>query len=227
MSDDKADNNPAPEEEIATVADQEAQASSDPAPSQEESQEDSAENKMTGLMAEDPEAPSPSAPKKPAVDLEAEAINAAQAAVAEGEKALADAQAELQERPAAKVKLQPKPNNRREVALRLLLAANILAMIVVSIMPSTGSDPVTVVSQPTTPPPVKENAITPTPIAPAAWSPAPATTGTRSQPQARASSACNRPVTSGPSNSGGTASALSPQTARSRSDHLRFATSNQ
>ena len=179
MSDDKADNNPAPEEEIATVADQEAQASSDPAPSQEDSQEDSAENKMTGLMAEDPEAPSPSAPKKPAVDLEAEAINAAQAAVAEGEKALADAQAELQERPAAKVKLQPKPNNRREVALRLLLAANILAMIVVSIMPSTGSDPVTVVSQPTTPPPVKENAITPTPIAPAAWSPAPATTGTR------------------------------------------------
>lgn len=168
MSDDKADNNPAPEEEIATVADQEAQASSDPAPSQEESQEDSqedsAENKMTGLMAEDPEAPSPSAPKKPAVDLEAEAINAAQAAVAEGEKALADAQAELQERPAAKVKLQPKPNNRREVALRLLLAANILAMIVVSIMPSTGSDPVTVVSQPTTPPPVKENTITPTPM---------------------------------------------------------------
>ena len=178
MSDDKADNNPAPEEEIATVSDQEAQTSPDSALSNDESQESSADDKMTGLMAEEPEAAPPAesgaaaAPEqapaeqaeKPAVDLEAEAISAAQAAVAEGEKALADAQAELQARPAAQVRVQPKSNGRREFALRMLLAANILAMIVVSVMPTSGSKPVDDGGKANVVEPVPEPVVRPAPM---------------------------------------------------------------
>ena len=136
MSDDKADNNPVPEEKAATV-NQQAQQSSEPAPPQEEQ----ADNKLTGLMADSP-APAPeAAPAKPAVNLEAEAMRAAEAAVAEGEKALAEAQGELQPQPTAKVAPKTKSNKRRELALRVLLAANVLAMIVVSMMPATGDQP--------------------------------------------------------------------------------------
>ncbi|MCA8974167.1 MAG: hypothetical protein KDC98_05565 [Planctomycetes bacterium] len=64
-------------------------------------------------------------------DLDAEAVLAAQAAIAEGERALAAARAQLAtERP------QPARGSRkRELALRLLLAANVLAMIVVAVLP--------------------------------------------------------------------------------------------
>ena len=68
MSDDKADDNPAPEEEITTVSEQEAQPSSEPAlPSDE-----SADNKMAGLMADDPDAAEPAEPEESAVDAQAE-----------------------------------------------------------------------------------------------------------------------------------------------------------
>lgn len=133
MSDDKADNNPAPEDEIATIPQQDAQPSSEPAPPQQEH----VDNKLSGLMADAPAATPQAAPKKPAVNLAAEAMRAAEAAVAEGEKALSEAQSELQQQPTATVAPQAKSNKRRELALRVLLATNIVAMIVVSMMPST------------------------------------------------------------------------------------------
>lgn len=64
-------------------------------------------------------------------DLEREALQAAQQAIAEGERALAAARAQL----AAQAQPAPKRRNGRELALRLLLAANVLAMIVVAALP--------------------------------------------------------------------------------------------
>lgn len=70
----------------------------------------------------------------PRPDLDAEAVRAAQAAIAEGERALAAARAQLG------TKQQPAGDRsrakRRELALRLLLAANVLAMLVVMSFPS-------------------------------------------------------------------------------------------
>lgn len=127
MSDDKADNNPAPEEEVTTISEQEVQAAESAAPTE------GAENKLTGLMAD----ASAGAPAKPAVDLEAEALAAAEAAVKEGEKALAEAQAELQKQPGAQTAAKPAGSRSKELALRVLLAVNIVAMVVVSMMPGT------------------------------------------------------------------------------------------
>jgi hypothetical protein len=85
-------------------------------------------------------------------DLEREALQAAQQAIAEGERALANARAQL----AAQAQQEPKRRNGRELALRLLLAANVLAMIVVAALPGApggGTQPTTPAShQPTTEP---------------------------------------------------------------------------
>ena len=79
--------------------------------------------RLTGLMA--------SGAKAPAADLDAEALRAAEAALAEGERALAAARAQLA--PRAR---QQAGTNRRELVLRLLLAANVLAMVVVAALPT-------------------------------------------------------------------------------------------
>lgn len=132
MSDDKADNNLAPEEEIATIPNSDAQSAAEPAKPAEAAEE----NKLSGLMADAPA--KEKAADKPAVDLEAEALRAAEAAVAEGEQALAEAQVELQKQAGAQVAAKPAASrsNKKELALRALLAVNILAMLVVSMMPS-------------------------------------------------------------------------------------------
>lgn len=156
MSDDKADNNPAPEEEIATIPNSDAQPAAEPAKPEEAVEE----NKLSGLMADAPAKEKEAA--KPAVDLEAEAMRAAEAAVAEGEQALAQAQVELQKQAGAQAAAKPAAsgNKKKELALRVLLAVNILAMLVVSMMPSAEGPqgPVTPVA---TEPPVKD---TPKPI---------------------------------------------------------------
>ncbi|MCA8948704.1 MAG: hypothetical protein KDE27_04335 [Planctomycetes bacterium] len=79
----------------------------------------------------------PGATARPKPDLDAEAMRAAQAAIAEGERALAAARAQL----AGDATPRRAPNRRRELALRLLLAANVLAMLVVMALPSSPNAP--------------------------------------------------------------------------------------
>ena len=90
---------------------------------------------------------------KPGPDLEAQALRAAERALADGELALAQARAQL-------ARPQPTPvveksGRRRELALRGLLAFNVLAMVVVAMLPSPAqpaaptSDPHPVVAHPT------------------------------------------------------------------------------
>ncbi|MCK5943629.1 MAG: hypothetical protein KAI24_16725 [Planctomycetes bacterium] len=126
MSDDKGDNITDPAEEVAT----EAQAT----PDTNVEAADGAENKLDDLMA-DPAAPAEPKPKKPAVDLEAEALRAAEQALKQGEQVLAEANAQLQQ-PAASPQAKPAAGGRRELALRMLLAVNVLAMVVVAMLPS-------------------------------------------------------------------------------------------
>lgn len=85
---------------------------------------------LSDLMAADPKAPAASA-KGP--DLDAAALAAAQAAIAEGERALAAARSQL----ASSAAPVTAPRRGRELALRLLLAANVLAMLAIALLPST------------------------------------------------------------------------------------------
>jgi tetratricopeptide (TPR) repeat protein len=94
---------------------------------------------LPGLMATgDKAAAGAGATGKPgaAADLEARALRAAEQALAEGQQALATAQAQL--RGAAPVPA-PSRGRGRELALRLLLAANVVAMVVVAVLPSGGA----------------------------------------------------------------------------------------
>jgi hypothetical protein len=87
--------------------------------------------KLSGLMANDATG-TKSAPKpKAAPDLEQEALRAAEAAIAAGERSVAAAEAEL--RATAQKRA---PSRGREFALRLLLAGNVLAMVVVALLPT-------------------------------------------------------------------------------------------
>jgi tetratricopeptide (TPR) repeat protein len=66
-----------------------------------------------------------------APDLDAEALAAAEHALAEGERSLAAARAQLRD-----VTAPPPPTaRRRELLLRVLLAANVVAMVVVAMLP--------------------------------------------------------------------------------------------
>ena len=107
------------------------------------------ENKLSGLMSD------PAAPAKPAVDLEKEALRAAEQALAEGERALAAAREQLEPRSGtqpAQAQQQPAaPRRGRELALRMLLAVNVLAMVVVALLPSR--QPVQQTTSPTPPAP--------------------------------------------------------------------------
>lgn len=84
---------------------------------------------LAELMADGPKG---TGPGRAGPNLDAEALAAAQAAIAESERALAAARAQL----AAHGQVPPAPQrSRRELALRLLLAANVLAMVVVAALP--------------------------------------------------------------------------------------------
>ncbi|MCU0867416.1 MAG: hypothetical protein MUC36_26835 [Planctomycetes bacterium] len=89
---------------------------------------------------------------RPGPDLEAQALRAAERALAEGEQALAQARAQLA-RPERSPVVE-KSGRRRELALRGLLAFNVLAMVVVAMLPSPAqpaapaADPHPVVAHP-------------------------------------------------------------------------------
>ncbi|MEZ6036260.1 MAG: hypothetical protein R3F29_02185 [Planctomycetota bacterium] len=122
MSEHDADKNPAPE--LETDVKVKAKESKQPAAD---------DAKLAGLMADgETGAKADKAPKR---DLEAEALRAAEEAIAEGERALAAARAQLESKaPAATT--QKKTGGGRELALRLLLAVNVVAMVVVAALPA-------------------------------------------------------------------------------------------
>ncbi|HEX5051925.1 MAG TPA: hypothetical protein VFZ65_09150 [Planctomycetota bacterium] len=102
-----------------------------------------------------PAKPAARAAGKSAPDLEAEAMLAAEAAIAAGEQALSQARG-LHAAPE-----QPVRNRAREFVLGALLAVNVLAMFVVALLPAPGSgakpahDSEPPAAQPTVPPPVE------------------------------------------------------------------------
>lgn len=106
---------------------------------------------LSQLMAAD----TPSKAKKP--DLDKEAVRAAEQALAEGARAVADAEAELQKASHAG-EPAPRLSKRRELALRVLIGVNVLVMIVLVLLPSpkTGANQQPVVAQPETPPPAHD-----------------------------------------------------------------------
>ena len=89
----------------------------------------------TTAMPAMPASPAPAESKKPAVDLEKEALKAAEEALAKGEPALSEANAELAQE-ATRPTPQPSKGTKRELALRVLPAVNVLAMVVVAMLPS-------------------------------------------------------------------------------------------
>lgn len=130
MSDDKAH-----DEKAASTA---APAPAAPAASTADKPVDKAAGeKLTGLMANGA-TPAATTPSKAGPDLEQEAMRAAEAAIAEGERALATARAHLHPGPAPAA--PPAADGRRELALRVLLAVNVLAMVVVAMLPAGRDD---------------------------------------------------------------------------------------
>jgi hypothetical protein len=96
---------------------------------------------LSDLMAADPNAPAATA-KGP--DLDAAALAAAQAAIAEGERALAAARSQL----ASSAVPVAAPHRWRELALRFLLAANVLAMLGIALLPPSATPVAPVVDDP-------------------------------------------------------------------------------
>ncbi len=83
----------------------------------------------------------PAAPRKAGVDLDAQALQAAEQALAEGQKVLARAHEEIAQAAAA-----PKGSRVRELVLRLLLVGNVVAMIVVAMLPTPAPTSMTTTS---------------------------------------------------------------------------------
>ncbi|MFT4513259.1 MAG: hypothetical protein ACI89X_002807 [Planctomycetota bacterium] len=130
MTDDKADNITEPEDEVVTTTNPDTQ----PTDAQAQPDVGTEEDKLSGLMAGTEV--SEVKPAKPAVNLEADAMRAAEQALAEGEKVLADTHAKLQEGSAPQVAAKPTSRIKRELVLRVLLGVNVLAMVVVSMLPA-------------------------------------------------------------------------------------------
>ena len=137
-----ADAEPVEDEQLselmATPTDQAAPERTSPAPADAAPTEPA----PTEAPQADP-APTEPAPVRPKVDLEQQAIEAAAQAVAEGERAVEAAEAALAEvTPPPEVTPQPlaAPRNQREVVLRVLLVVNVIAMIVVALMPAPAAD---------------------------------------------------------------------------------------
>lgn len=89
------------------------------------------EAKLSQLMAAG-EAP-------PAVDLDRRALAAAELALAEGQKALEQARAQLRQHKDAET-VAPRRRGR-ELALRILLGVNLLAMLTIAVLPSPRATP--------------------------------------------------------------------------------------
>lgn len=146
MSEEKSDKPTAESESTTNVASIGATgAPPAPAPGQPSAQVPTAPPEtLTDLMAGGAKAKAaPAAPGRP---LEADALRAAEEAIAEGERALAQARGQLHDRATTKPR-----NKNREVAVRILLAINVLAMIVVASLPTppaTDEQPETTSTQP-------------------------------------------------------------------------------
>lgn len=89
---------------------------------------------LTGLMAAGDKATKANAKSGP--DLESQALHAAEQALAAGEQALAAARVQLSDSRATGTRAKGRG---REIALRALLAFNVLAMVVVAMLPSPGT----------------------------------------------------------------------------------------
>ncbi len=109
MSDDKGDKTNA--------------ASTRPHPGATPAATDVTPEQLAALMASGATARPPAAP-----NLDAQALSAAETALADGERALAAARAQLDRAPAARAR-------HRELALRVLLVVNIVALLVVAMLP--------------------------------------------------------------------------------------------
>jgi hypothetical protein len=130
VTDDKADDITEPENEVISTDNPGAQ----PTDAQAQSAAKTEENKLSGLMA------GSAVPlAKHGGSLEDDAMRAVEHAVAVGEKAIADANKQLQEVARAQVAAKPASRFNRELVLRVLLAVNVLAMIVVSMLPAPTS----------------------------------------------------------------------------------------
>ncbi|MGC6489335.1 MAG: hypothetical protein ACON4Z_16935 [Planctomycetota bacterium] len=145
MTDDKAENISADRDESLQQEDVVSRDPNAEAPAPETAASGAEDQQLSELMAAPADA-SPSAPEgapEPKVDLEQQAIEAAAQAVAEGERALAAAEAALQETAPATPAAAPAPaaRNHRELVLRVLLAVNVVAMIVVALLPAPAADP--------------------------------------------------------------------------------------
>ena len=159
MTDEEADKIHDPNEDVVTDEPQAAPEGQADAPAAEE-------QKLTELMAE-PAADEQKKGDAPAADLEQQALAAAEQALAQGEQALAEAEGELaaqqpQTRPQAQPKRAPAQGSRRELVLRALLAVNVVAMVVVALMPGPTEQAVSapVTTPPVTTPPVETGPVT-------------------------------------------------------------------
>ena len=133
MTDDKGDNITEPVDEVVTTATPDALQFG----ASKAAESAAGDNKLGDLMADAPAAPAPAkAPNKPTIDLEAEALRAAEHALAEGEKALSEAHEQLRQESTVQVAPQRQGKQSRELLLRVLLAVNVLAMVIVSLLPS-------------------------------------------------------------------------------------------
>jgi len=132
VSEDKGDNITDPQADVTT----EPTAATESQPKAASTED----NKLTDLMAGG--APAADAkPKGKAPDLEAEALRAAEQALAQGEKALADAHKELgKTAPQPQPEAKPAGSSGRKLALRMLLAVNVLAMVIVAMLPAPAAD---------------------------------------------------------------------------------------
>lgn len=121
--------------------------------------------RLAGLMA--------GGERRAAPDLEGQALRAAEAALRQGQQALAEAQAQLSPAP------RP-PARRKEQVLRLLLAGNLLLMVAVMLLPAPSSTPASTATP------------TATPTAPPAAQPVPPTPAAADDPYLRALAAADR-----------------------------------
>lgn len=183
MTDDKAENIPAENDDAPQP---EAVVAREPDVATEAADAAVEDEQLDELMASPGEAPAAEAPAggdpvveaaqptapAPKVDLEQQAIEAAAAAVAEGERAIAAAEAALADaEPPTQAPASPLPRtgrDHRELVLRVLLAVNVVAMIVVAMLPAPAAGPAAVAAPTATeaPAPTSPTPATPTPATP-------------------------------------------------------------
>ena len=137
MSDEKGDssNEPAqPEQEPTPPATPEATAATEQPAAESATEAEPSEN-LSGLMASSEQQAKEAPESKDRPDLEAEALRAAESALAEGERALAAAKEQLQQSSSPQTATRSSGSPSREFLLRMLLAFNVLAMVIVALLP--------------------------------------------------------------------------------------------